>query len=340
MTETSRFVAFSPALAWLVEHPDVAVAARQAASRPGEAFADAVLADPTRLVDLHRAVVIASLAPGTPPGVTEELTRIFQYVAVRAADPGAARQPLLPVVASLKGLRHRDELVPALRSAADEVTDLPTRERVLELAEYVSHEPTLKERGTHGQVVVELVTPTEPTPDPGTPVGPVRPKPPPGKGPGEPVAPVIVDGSPEVSLLDQVATLGGEASVEWAEKSGYSPDDAGRYGEQYATELALEIMYGSDIGEGSTGATRCLLAEVLARVGDAIDGVHGHASGWSFGMASCDSPTPHGIHSAILSFAEAVQHHPINELQKASMVACVICDDCAPCVIADQILRL
>ena len=74
MTETSRFVAFSPALAWLVEHPDVAVAARQAASRPGEAFADAVLADPTRLVDLHRAVVIASLAPGFEPLAVSQLS--------------------------------------------------------------------------------------------------------------------------------------------------------------------------------------------------------------------------------------------------------------------------
>ena len=279
MTETSRFVAFSPALAWLVEHPEVAVAARQAASRPGEAFADAVLADPARLVDLHRAAVIVPLEPGTPPGVTEELTRIFQYVAARAAEPTAARQALVPVVASLKG-RDRHELVSALRSGADKITDLPTRERVLGLAEYVSHEPTVKKRGTHGQVVVDLVTPTEPNPDPGTPVGPVRPKPAPGKGPGEPVAPVIVDGTPEVGLLDQVATLGGEASVEWAEESGYSPDDAAPYGERYATELALEIMYGSDIGEGSVGATRCLLAEVLGRVGDALDGVHGHASGW------------------------------------------------------------
>ena len=40
-----------------------------------------------------------------------------------------------------------------------------------------------------------------------------------------------------------------------------------------------------------------------------------------------------------MSFAEAVQHQPINELQMASMVACVICDHCAPCVIADQMLR-
>ena len=39
------------------------------------------------------------------------------------------------------------------------------------------------------------------------------------------------------------------------------------------------------------------------------------------------------------SFAKAVHRHPVNELQKASMVACVICDNCAPCVIADQMLR-
>lgn len=194
----------------------------------------------------------------------------------------------------------------------------------------------MKRRGRFGQVVVEQVIPTEP--DPVTPVEPVRPKKPPGMGAGEPVVPVIVEGSPEVDLLDQAAAAGGEAAVDWAEDAGFSTDDAAQYGALYATELALELVCDSDLGEGSLGAGRCLLAEVLSRVGERLGGLHGHASGWQLGSAACDSPTPHAIHSTSLNFASALQHQPINEMHKASMVACVICDDCVPCVIADQIL--
>jgi len=336
VTETSRYVAYSPALAWLLEHPEVGVAARQAAGRPGEAFADAVLADPSRLVDLHRAVVVESLASGTPAGATDELIRIFRHVEARAAEPSTARQALLPVVAPLKGLRDRHEIVPALRAAADKVTDLPTRERVLELADFVSHEPTLKREGRFGQVAVELPIPSEPTPDPG-PSGPVRPKTPAGKPPGEPVVPVVVQGSPELELLDQAATAGSEAAVEWAKEAGYPTKDAAPAGERYATEVALEIMYGG-IGEGSVGASRCLLAEVLARVGFLVGYGPGRESGWAFGSDACESPTPHGVDTAIRDFAQAMQGEPVNELTTVSMVACVVCDFCVPCMVADLIL--
>jgi hypothetical protein len=85
--ETSRYVAFAPALVWLVEHPGVVGATREAACRPGEAFADAVLADPARLLDLYRVQVIESLAPGTRAGVTEQLIRVVRYVSARAGEP-------------------------------------------------------------------------------------------------------------------------------------------------------------------------------------------------------------------------------------------------------------
>jgi hypothetical protein len=148
---------------------------------------------------------------------------------------------------------------------------------------------------------------------------------------------VIVEGSPEVELLDQVATAGGEAAVEWADKSGYSSKDAAPAGERYATEVAVEILYGG-IGEGFVGATRCLLGEVLARVGFFVGGGPGRESGWNFGSDACESPTPHGVDTAIRDFAKALQDEPVNELTTASMVACVICDHCVPCLIADRIL--
>ena len=241
---------------------------------------------------------------------------------------------LLPVAASLAGLRDRHELVPALQSAAERITDLPTRERLLELARYVSPELTVKKRGPFGQVVVDVVTPTEPDP----PGGPVHPKRPPGRGTGEPVVPVIDESSAAADLLDQVSIAGTDAAVEWAESDGFSAEEAGPYGAVYATEIALEIMYEGDLGEGFVGADRCLLADVLSRVGERIGGAQGHAMGFAFGSTACESPTPHAVHSAILSTFSAVLHQHVSEIDLATGVIASFGDSCIPCVIAHQIL--
>jgi len=333
--QTSRYVAFAPALAWLVEGSDIGEAAAEAASRPGEAFADAVLADPGRLLDFYRALVLESLAPGTPAGVTEQLIRVVRHVGARSAESSATRDALLQVTASFAGLRDRDELVPALHSAADKVTDRPTRERVLELARYISPELTVKKRGPFGQVVVDVVTPTEPDPPPR---GPVHPKRPPDEGTGEPVVPLIDESSPGADLLDQISTAGTDAAVEWAESDGFSADEAGPYGAVYATEIALEIIYEGDLGNGFVAADRCLLADVLSRVGERIGGAQGHAMGFAFGSAACDAPTPHAVHSAILSTFSAVLHQHVSEIDLATGVIASLGDSCVPCVIAHQIL--
>jgi hypothetical protein len=106
----------------------------------------------------------------------------------------------------------------------------------------------------------------------------------------------------------------------------------------YATEIALEIMYEGDLGKGFVGADRCLLADVLSRVGERIGGAEGHAMGSFFGSTACQSPTPHAVQSAILSTFSAVLHHHVSEIDLATGVIASLGDSCIPCVIAHQIL--
>ena len=334
---TTRYVTFSPALAWLLERPEVRDAAQASVARPGEAFADAVLTDPARLADLYRALAAESLALDTPAGASDGLIRIHRYVGGRAAVASAERAALQPAVASLVGLRDRGEINRALRVAADELTDVPTRERLLELAEYISTELTAKKRGELGQVVIDLVTPDPATPDPVP--GPVHPKRPPGQGSGEPVVPVIPEDNPAVGLLDQVADAGSDAAVEFAKQAEYDPNEAAKTGAEYATEKALELTYGeAAVGEGAVGAGDCMLAEVLERVGERLGGLTGAWLGRQHGEEGCASPTPHAVDSALRAFTTSVHDQPVTELDLATAIVSLFGEGCIPCAIALQML--
>ena len=84
MTTQTRASECSIALAWLKQQPAVGEGARQQIDVAGKAIPDAVLEDPTRLVDLF--VDLESVRRDAPVGVAEEL-----LLALRLLSAGAAR---------------------------------------------------------------------------------------------------------------------------------------------------------------------------------------------------------------------------------------------------------
>ena len=109
--------------AWLQENPSVRDAVLAEADLGGKALPDALLADPLKLLDLAKAVVIEAVRRDAPDGVVEGL--MLPVRRLRQFGSQIDRyEHVTKTLSKAQGLRDRWELEPvfaeALRSAPDE----------------------------------------------------------------------------------------------------------------------------------------------------------------------------------------------------------------------------
>jgi hypothetical protein len=120
------------ALRWARDRPELAEAGRRAVDTSREAFADALVADPRKLVVAARAMVKAAEEAGAGKPTVRALNR-----SVERLETGAKRLDRLDytvkVVSTLTGLRDRFEIEPVLERALAEAPDEANRTQLMRM---------------------------------------------------------------------------------------------------------------------------------------------------------------------------------------------------------------
>jgi hypothetical protein len=118
------------AIRWVDEHPEVrAQALREARLDEGESLPDAIVADPTRLIDAGKALAIEAVRRDAPAEVVDPLLDAVRSMATTAAELDRY-QFTLDVLAGMRGLRDESELAPILTRALDDGPDDANRQKL------------------------------------------------------------------------------------------------------------------------------------------------------------------------------------------------------------------
>jgi hypothetical protein len=112
----------STAAEWLEANAAVVDTVRQRTAVSGKAMPDAMLEDPTRLLDLVKETLVEAIRGDAPVGVVEDLLPALRVLSVGARvfdrNSHAATQ-----LAALQGMRSRGELESALQDSAADAPD-------------------------------------------------------------------------------------------------------------------------------------------------------------------------------------------------------------------------
>jgi hypothetical protein len=322
---------------WLAVTPEAVVDIRDRANGTGEPLADALLGDPTRLVELFREAAVEAIRRDAPVGVAEEL-----LVATRLAEIGARRFDadghVARTLSSLRGSRDRSEIVPLLMAAAADASSSRDRyllENLVGLAEAVPAE--LPDVGPSAILdVVDNLLPTEGAfsgtivPDPPPPL----PSPPPGRGEGE----VVTDGTvttpdegtderpvePPPPPRDYGAELGHAIGAEIVE----------HFGVPGAIEVGEQL--GSDFADAPDPPDK---VEEWSALGKLIGSALGVGIASTVGAAVCSAIG--GIIASAFGLAHLGGGGRDVVIDETSAAACVLCGPtCIACMLpAESLLR-
>jgi hypothetical protein len=116
-------------LVWLEENPSVRERALSEVDLGGKPLPDALLADPTRLVAITKAIVIEAVRRDAPEGVVEGLIGPLRRMARGAAEIDRYRH-ITDALGQAQGLRDRSELEPVLDRALSTAPDEPNRRKL------------------------------------------------------------------------------------------------------------------------------------------------------------------------------------------------------------------
>jgi len=149
MTYQAGRAAPSRTITWLRDNPAVAELARASAAVAGKALPDAVLEDPSRLVDVVKTAVVEAIRSDAPAGVAEELVPVLRFVSLGAKgfDPegGVGRE-----LSALQGLRDASELSAALSRRSGEGLDAATTRSIERWMQIAERQPSSDELFTLG----------------------------------------------------------------------------------------------------------------------------------------------------------------------------------------------
>jgi hypothetical protein len=333
MTDPAPAPQLSTAAAWLRLNPAVGDRVRGRAAVPGRAMPDAMLEDPTRLVDLVKEALVEAIRADAPVGVVEEI-----LPALRILSSGAKGFDRYGYVATqlsaLQGLRDRPEIAAALGESAANAPDEMNRASIERLRS-VTNAVSVSDEHVPGPDVI--LGPD----DVGD--GHVHPEFVPSGGTGTDVGGSVPSGgtgtdsggeSPrggttDTSAAGTTADLGAQLG---AQIGGYL---AGPAGAEIGAQIGAEIAPEFDPFEGSSAAQ--FGASVGSRVGSQLCGEDCAQIGASIGGFIGGQLGSHGVGTPGL----------LNSITDA--VTCALCGpSCIPCVLAaesmgawvDQVLHL
>jgi hypothetical protein len=336
----------SVALPWLQANPAAREAATKRIEASGKAVPDAVLEDPSRLVDAFKEAIVQAVQADAPLGVLDELMFMTRTLSGRVSRMSPyVRQEL----ASLQGLRDPGEITSALRESLGRATDEDTRagiERLMAVANSIPHflgpdgldpfiDPT--EEGITDPGPPDPGTTRPPTTEPGT------------TDPGTSETGTFGTGAPgstnaaAVEVGQMLADAGAELGRQVGGGSG-APEDADTgavLGAQYATQLGSDfgvLTDDEDSGDSPTGtASERFWGIVGGLVGGALFGPAGVAAGYLFGVSFGSTTTGTGAAQAIGSAVLAGVHAVDPGIDATILAACVLCGPtCIVCVLAAE----
>jgi hypothetical protein len=117
------------AVAWLEENPSVREFVLHEVDLDGKPLPDALLADPRRLVEIVKGVVIEAVRRDAPQGVVEELMVPVRRMARTAAEIERYRH-ITDALSEAQGLRDRYEFEPVLEKALATAPDDANRQKL------------------------------------------------------------------------------------------------------------------------------------------------------------------------------------------------------------------
>jgi hypothetical protein len=112
----------SSATVWLRGNTAFGERARARIAFPGKALPDALLEDPTRVVDVLKSALVEAIMTDAPVGVAEDLLMSLRLHST-AAERFDRNSPSARALSSLQGLRDRDEISAALDRSAASASD-------------------------------------------------------------------------------------------------------------------------------------------------------------------------------------------------------------------------
>jgi hypothetical protein len=139
--------------AWLQANPSVREAVLRDAELDGKALPDALLADPLKLIDLSKAVVIEAVKRDAPEGVVEGLMVPVRRM-VRFGSQVDQYGHLTATFSQAQGLRDRSELEPVFEQALATAPD-EANKRMLQLGlDVLAKSASLEELVVHADEIV------------------------------------------------------------------------------------------------------------------------------------------------------------------------------------------